>query len=270
MCHLHLKTAASVCSSFPGLQECIAYFDSDPTRLVRSRRSGYIEKEILRSAFFTIPEHNMHLTESPDLSRLFLSDLENLLDSDRFFSWCDRAFFQDSCLDALQTIFLRSNVTEGQPEEPSCFFSFAFFISHRLFLEGQLFYLEGHFATAESKYLAAANIVADCLRRFETTATLSTLVGKMRFFFSSICINLGMSSCRLQKFGRSHINNFVPNNNWRIPFPDRLLQWNDFEAMDWYRLSRDLCESPISMWRQLCVAIDQMWYVFTCFQYDFS
>lgn len=244
-----------MCSSFPGLQECIAFFDNDPTRLVRSRRPGHIEKEILRSVFYIIPDHDVHLTESPELSRLFLSDLEHLLDSDRLFSWCDRAYFQDSCLDALETIFLRNIVKEGNPVDTTSFISFSFFLSHRLFLEGQIFYLEGHFATAESKYLAAASIVADCLRRFETTAALSTLVGKLRFFFSSICINLGMCSCRLQKFGRLQ----VPNNNWRSHFPDRLLQWNGFEAMDWYRLSHDLCESPISIWKQLCVAIDQMW-----------
>lgn len=210
--------------------------------------------------FYTVPEHNLHLTDSPDLSRVFLGDLENLLDVERLFSWCDRSLFEDSCIDALETLYRRKK-SKDITEEIDSFVSFIFFVSHRLFLEGQIFYLEGHFATAESKYLASANVIADCLRRFDTALVVSNLIENMRFLFSSICINLGMCSSRLQKFGNVRISDAAPKYNWRIPFTSRLEHWKSFEAMEWYRLSRDLCENAVSIWKQMCIAIDQMWYV---------
>jgi hypothetical protein len=279
LCYLHLKTALMHSPSYPGLQLCVSHFEEDMRLFARRSHSSFTETvglEIVRATYFSfyLCDREDWLIDYPDLAVANLSDILLLLGNrmgflDFYYQYrstsdADKSkpFFEDiSVLNWLAETIPEDRRRQicGQFENDlrslSCteVVLIGLFLSHRLWSEGQILFLEGLFASSEQKFAAAMSVLAEVIGML--TADVETeLKLRLQSVMASLLIN--MSCCRIhcKSYEVPFIEDRITATNnsiWRLSFCDRLLALDAMNVGELCCLSFEVAQNPVCLWKEV-------------------
>jgi hypothetical protein len=127
------------------------------------------------------------------------------------------------------------------------------FLSHRLWSEGQILFLEGLFASSEQKFAAAMSVLAEVIGML--TADVETeLKLRLQSVMASLLIN--MSCCRIhcKSYEVPFIEDRITATNnsiWRLSFCDRLLALDAMNVGELCCLSFEVAQNPVCLWKEV-------------------